>query len=233
MQECLEAYTLETLPPREARLIDPKQEKIPTPLDERGLIDVSHLIVDVKATVNQSYEWPPGLSVHHIYWPGFWYPYEKGDTRSPGTFRNLPIHKALVLRTFENWLHLVTLPPKIPEVEVMENQIEAWTVAKELFKAARKTVQWQRLARRRRELIAANPNIVDEGFNGEDIIGEEVMHEIFEKNFRGLETQLARQERIPAEFRLIDLETSPQRIARDLGKLVIPRSLQLVRAITN
>lgn len=221
-----------SLPPPDARLINPYTDKFDTPLDERGLVDIATLISAVKATVDSDYEWSSGVSVHHFYWPGSNYPYDSSSaTYNKSTFRNLPIHKGLVLREFENWLHLTTLPPPMPDEEIRRHRVESWIVARDLFKMARKTVRWERQTRRRRELIAKNPHIVAEGFNGEDVIGEEIMQEILDKNFRGFERQLHRNERIPAEFRLVRLDTTPDKIARRLGQVVMPRTLLLAKMI--
>ena len=211
------------LPPIEFRRLAPG-EKIPTPTDERGLIEIDRLIADLNKTIDPAYEWPKGLSVHHFYWAGNKYPYVRDVTHAhnPAYFCNLPIHKGLLPRVFENYLHLITEEPPVPDQEVREYRVEAWQVAKDLFKSARKTIQWERRARRRRELVARNPAILADEFNGEDIIGEEFMHTMLEKNFHQLERQMHRNARIPREFRLLDFEASPRTIATALGKLVIP-----------
>jgi hypothetical protein len=113
----------------------------------------------------------------------------------------------------------------------MDYRVDAWRVARDLFKTARKTVQWERMVQRRRKLIAENPTIVPEGFNGVDIIGEEIMQEVLERHFRVFELQLTRQDKIPEELRIVDLSGSPSEVAASLGKLVAKPSLRLVRSI--
>jgi hypothetical protein len=225
----------ESLPPPDARLLDPYrsgEDLLPTPTDERGLVNIPQLIADVKSTVDPSYEWAGGLDVHHFYWYASLYPYTKGDSnQNPAFFRNIPVHKGLVPRSFHEWLHVVTEPPPVPKPEVMQYRIEAWMVARDLFKMARQTVQWEKKQRRRRERVANNPEILREEFNGEDQIGEEVMHEVLEKNFRGFERQLERQGRIPEEFRILDISGTPKKVATNLGKLVARPSLYLADVI--
>lgn len=220
------------LPPRDLQLIDPHKEKIDTPVDARGIIDISQLVTNVKATVDSSYVWPDGLSVHHLYWPGSAYSHENDENAvDASVFRNLPIHKALLPRVFENWLHRITLPPDVPDPEVMQYRIEAWNIAKDLFQSARETVLHDKLTRQRRAYITTNPEVLKAEFNGEDRIGEEYIQSEYEKNFRGWEYVCKRHERIPEEFRLLQLDGPPEVLARNLGKLVVPRSLQLVRAV--
>lgn len=46
------------LPPRDLWLFDPETDgKIPTPLNEYGLVDADELIDTVKSTVDPSYKW--------------------------------------------------------------------------------------------------------------------------------------------------------------------------------
>ncbi len=224
------------LPPRQLQLRDPaKWEDMILPeeyTDDRGLIVPSQLIEVVKGSVDPTYEWPDGLSIHHLYWPASWYSYE--DTpdcrRSSGTFRQLPIHKALLPRVFENWLHAITVPPNVPEPDVIQFRIDAWNVAKDLFQTARETIAHEKLARRRRAYVATNPHVLKTDFNGFDKIGEEYIQEEYERNFRGWDQILERYEEIPEEFRLIEIDQPIDVIAKSLGKLVAPKSLVLTRA---
>ena len=102
-----------TLPPEDVRLIDLSYlrcHKIPTPVDERGIVDTDRLIADVNATIDPSYRWSRQLSLDHLYWPGTWY-----DGTSIGArFRQLTINKAIVPRVWENWKHAITEPPALP-----------------------------------------------------------------------------------------------------------------------
>lgn len=234
------AYTGDPgLPPRRFLVdIDTSRPKdfyhsIETPTDERGLVDIPELIKIVKGCVVSNYVWPEEPSVHHFYHPASNYPHvpDVGERNNPSVFRNLPIHKGLVPRQFENILHWVVKEPSIPSAEVRQYRVDAWSVAKDLFKMARDTVQWEKKAERRRKLVASNPEILKEEFSGEDIIGEEIMEEVFARNFRGLEYQLQRHEQIPREFHLVDLGASPQELAKGLGKLVVPGAMKLVNAV--
>lgn len=60
------------LPPRELWLFDPSTETelLPTPLDERGLVDMVGLIAVMKTTIAPGYEWTsPFTDEHHLQWP--------------------------------------------------------------------------------------------------------------------------------------------------------------------
>jgi len=221
------------LPPLDVQLIDPRKDKIDTPIDDRGLIDVTALVREVKATIDPSYEWPTRVGVHHFYWPESSYLGAQGEKPEyhPATFRDLPINKGLVPRVFENWLHKITNPAALPDEEVMYYYTEAWFVAKRLFESARNVVQWERKARRRVVHLMEDPSILPSDFNGEDIVGNEIILETLSKHFRGVDMQLERLHEIPQEFRLLEPHNFSVANASTLGKLVVPRSLRLVKAV--
>lgn len=224
------------LPPRDAWLIDPHKDKLDTTTDDRGLVIVPDLIQAVKETIDPTYEWSSTgpNDRHHLYWPETAYsrwnsPLGIGD---PATFRNLPIHIALVPRVFHNWLHTITRPPELPGAEIMALRVESWRVARGLFIAARKVYAHERLAYKRRENIANNAIQLRDDCEGEDAIGEEYIQDVFAKNFTSWEYQYERNEKLPEEFRVHGIEDArPAELAKPLGKLVGPRALYLVPTI--
>jgi hypothetical protein len=217
-----------SLPPKDAFLYLPKtySERIPTALDHNGVVDMHATIDAVKECIDPAYVWDNEKSLHHFQWPDSWYSVhrENGDY-VPSNFRNLPISTGLVLREFENVLHRVTLPPPVPDREVMQYRIESWQVVKNLFSAARKTVQWQKIQKKRREFISNNPSVLKEGFNGQDVIGEEIMFEILDKHFSSYESLLEKQESIPEEHRILDISGPPQLVAKRLGRLAAKKKI--------
>lgn len=227
------------MPPRHFQLRDPtKWEDMILPeeyTDDRGLIVPSQLIELVKESVKPDYGWPRVFSTHHLYWPAAWYSFDDNPNPhySSGAFRQLPIHKARLPRVFENWLHVITVPPPVPEPEVMQYRIDAWRVARDLFRTARETVRHERLAFRRRAYIAANPEVLREEFNGIDKIGEEYIQDAFERNFRSWDKILERYEEIPEEYRLTPIDQPVESIATNLGELVAGQSLILTKAASS
>lgn len=218
------------LPPQEVWLINPKRDKFETPVDDRGFVDVPVLIQAVKDSIDPEYEWPTNLSVHHLYWKEEWYS-SSFIGMNAQKFRELSIHKALLPRVFENWLHATTIPPDVPHPELMQARIKSWAVASDLFHSVRNAVQWERLARRRAMFVSANPEVLPKDFNGEDIIGKEVLAEIMAKNFGGIEIHLERLQAIPEEDRLIDPELGHEQLAIRLGKIIVPGYQKLTSAV--
>lgn len=220
------------LPPVQFRLLDPKKGKIETPLDTMGLVAIPKLITAVKATISPEYKWTRPCDVHHFQWPGNLYPYYPGRDRvNPDAFRELPIHKGAAPRDFHNWLHLITIPPPLPDEEVMRYRIEAWHVAEELFGEVRNVVRWERRMRRRALQLSRRPDTLPKGFNGVDLIGREIMTEVLASNFKGMERHLARLDTIPEEHRLFEPTDSPAALASALGRIVVPRSMMLTNAV--
>lgn len=216
------------LPPREFwRLPD---EPIETPVDERGIVDIERLVEQVKSTIDPEYTWHQADSTHHFYWPAALYPHEEKwtsdkKTYSTGRFRELPIHKGELPREFENWLHLVTLPPAVPDREVMQYRTEAWRVAVNLFSSARRVVLWEKRAEKRSNYVRRHPEVIM--FDDEDMFAREYIADIIDKQFRGVERHMSELERVPPEFRLVEPCDSPQELATSLGRFVARRSLQL------
>jgi hypothetical protein len=218
----------EHLPPPEFWLIDPKKDKFPTPVDDRGLVDIHRLIQEVKLTVDPEFNWPTYSGIHHFYWPEESYQYDKTTLVNPQAFRDIAVHKGRIPRVFENWLHIVTLPPKQPSPEVMHYRMEAWRTAINLFYNAQQTIWWRRRAKNRAQLLEQNPHIVD----GEDIIGAEFIDEVLVTHFDGLDKHLERHWRLPTEFQIIRESEPVEAIAAKLGKLIVPRAIPLIRAVT-
>lgn len=217
------------LPPQEFRLLPPG-ERIETPVDDRGIVDVGKLIDAVKSTIEPGYEWRGPDSTHHFEWPAFRFSYDDvwvsdGKVYSAGRFRDLPIHKGELPREFENYTHEITHWPLVPSREVMQYRIEAWRVAASLFKSARRVVLWEKRAKKRASYVERNPEVLsyDEG----DIFAAEYMEDIIDKHFRGVERHMSELERVPPEFRLVEPADSPRELATQLGRFVGKRSLKL------
>lgn len=111
-------------------------ERLPTPLNDIGLVDKPKIIKLVRGTLNSAYMWPSELDdEHHYQWPRKIYPYdsdatishqmEDGETLTlpinPYEFRNYALNKTYWPRTFHNWAHKVTEQPPLPSLEVMYN----------------------------------------------------------------------------------------------------------------
>lgn len=228
-----------SLPPRRFLVgidtLKPKDyyHSLRTPVDERGLVDIPATIALVKGLVVTEYVWPEKVNVHHFFHPERWYPdmKERSNQHNPRVFYNLPIHKGLVPQQFHNLLHWALKPSKPPHKEVRSYRVEAWKVAHNLYKMAQETMAWEEKAEQRRQMVAANPTVLKPEFNGEDIIGEEVIQEIFDRNFQGLAEQFKRQSQLPEEFRLVEIDATPQHIAGQLGRVVSYGALRLVDTI--
>ncbi|HEU4830780.1 MAG TPA: hypothetical protein VFS65_01245 [Candidatus Saccharimonadales bacterium] len=185
------------LPPPEVVVADlHKNYPIETPLDERGLVDVPKLLVEMSKTVDPNYDWRSQFNdVHHLQWPNRWYDDEDKEFETtlvnPNEFRSLAIGKWVLPRVLHNWIHKVTEPPKIPDMDTMHYRIEAQRVTTSLFLTAR-----------------SSKRIWRSKFLTEKQIQNQLM-----QRFDTFSTQLEDAKSVPANFQLIDLpERSPQNI---------------------
>lgn len=229
----------EGVPPQEFLTIDLSRpdvhyQSVPTPTDDRGLIIVDELVETVLEYVDPDYDWPAYTSHHHAYNHEAWYPNfpEMGD-ENPYRFRNLPVHLLRVPRQFENLVHWVTEPAPVPEPEVRIYRVEAWRVASSLFEKAYALEHWEWLEAARQNQVAVNPDILRPDFNGEDIIGNQIIEDAFERHFRTMSEFAARNASIPEEFRVIESadpsQTGP--IIAALRAIVSHQALNLVPVI--
>ncbi|PLS81748.1 hypothetical protein CYG49_01210 [Candidatus Saccharibacteria bacterium] len=212
----------EWLPPRDALLIDPTKEKIPTPVDANGLVIVSQLVRDVRATVDPSYEWPTLFpDDHHLYHYHADYPsIEEPGRVNPRVFCNLPINRRMMPRNFHNLIHLVAERPAVPSEEVMAYRIQAYEISRGLFVSARWLIQLERMAERR--LRQARQNEID----GREVCLKGLRVSI-DRHRANIDRHLELVQTIPPELHIvpIDSEQRVERIARNLGKFVAKKRI--------
>lgn len=131
--------------PSSVRLWAPeKHERLETPLDNLGRVDLDRLVALVKTTVQEGYKWEsPFVDVHHLQWPSAYYALDQNPVAAE--FRELTRRKAVFPRLFHNWTHAVTLPPPVPSIDVMHSSINAHRAALKLASTARLAVSLMRL----------------------------------------------------------------------------------------
>ncbi|MFZ1258190.1 MAG: hypothetical protein WAQ25_01850 [Candidatus Saccharimonas sp.] len=187
------------LPPQDAWLHNPFiSGRIPTPTDERGLVDFRTLIATVDATVDPAYTWPSDKNdIHHLQWPKARYGFSFGTQVDGIQFRNLAVRQAVIPRTFHNWLHAVTLPSEVPSQEIMAYLIEAERVTKQLFRIASLSVRLERF-----------------GTLTEGILHDRLMQQ-YDRFWECLEEAAS----VPSEFQLIDISTMTPASPEDLRVL--------------
>lgn len=129
---------------------------VPTETDERGFVDYRWLLAYVHSLVPPSHTWVGKLDVHHLQWTGASYQpehfEEHDDPTIPDQFREMPFHKLLIPRDLHDLIHIVTLPPPLPEYEQMERRVTAYNTAIKLFHAAKQAIE---VATREERLIPA------------------------------------------------------------------------------
>jgi hypothetical protein len=223
------------LPPRSAWLVNPEEQKLDTPLDEFGRVDILKTVNLLKGSLDESYIWPRvSLNPHHFQWEDSLYGYtavHAGDMRVvPAAFCDLPTRKGRLPRVLENWLHIVTIAPPVPEIEVMYYSVEAWEVARGLFYHSSEGKLLERRAKRREALLEERPETLSPAAGGVDREGQRYFRDQREADRRGRTQYLERLLEIPPEFRLVQPNTSPRRVADKVGRLVLKGSHLLSHA---
>ena len=143
-----ELSTQSNLPPQDVWVIK-SNERIDTPTDEFGIVNVPKLVAVVLGMVDPSHKWSPELDIHHFEWEASLYPHQPElGVGNPAHFRNIGVLKALVPKDFHALIHRFTIRPGVPDEEVMRHKAEAWDVAKDLFESMREAIQLERKARR-------------------------------------------------------------------------------------
>lgn len=162
--------------------------KLRMPIDDRGFVKIEEAIAKVKDLFWEDYDWPITAEhlkpdIHHFYTDGEYYKpkYWDGDTTA-FIFRELPVNKGKMFRSYHNVWHSVMNTVTIPPRENMAAQIEGWRVAVELFSAAVETVEGRGWFHARREDIRKNPSRLSRG-RTYDEIGEEYLLSNFQSNF--------------------------------------------------
>lgn len=234
MNEQLENDKISCLPPKDVRLLT-DDDKIITPIDERGLVDIPLLIREVKQSVHSSYEWPVDeTNVHHFYWPAVQYPHVEFENIGVNTaqFRNQAINKGRLPLLFHNWLHRVTVPPPVPEIKVIEYSTEAWNVTRSLFYSVKNARHWQRKSERIKSINLHYESVHTcraREFNDIDI---DAIEHIMDKHFIGIEECREKLGKVHPEFQLISPNDTFEDMVRYLGKIMAPSALTLTRFAT-
>lgn len=215
------------LPAEEFRLIG-NDFMINTPVDDRGLVDISEHIRLVKMTLSPDINWINQTNnIHHFYWPAHIYNNSDDNQTKEIKFRNLPVHKGLIPVQFHNWMHRISIPPEIPSAEVIDYRLESWFVADKLFQAVR---QYKRQDRslRKHYLNRSNDSEIDDM----ETIEKELVSDLYIKFFDKYPKLHDKLFQIPKEFRLVDPEKSFDQLNKDLGKIAGSNALTLKRLVT-
>lgn len=116
---------------------DPRQ-KMETPLDECGLVDIRELVNGVRSYVVEDYVWQGKDSKHHICWErnAFTEPNPSvRDIEIAREFRGIELHQIDLPRDYHDLLHEVTIPVTPPDEEVMRLRIDEWKIVCDLFRS--------------------------------------------------------------------------------------------------
>lgn len=184
-------------------------EVIDTIQGSLGLVDIQATVVALQK-VSGTREWKKRPDVHHIYWPERSYP-KKTRYRE---FRELPINKVALPRDFHDFLHVFSIPPDIPEEDLMNYQIISHDSAKVMFESAQIIIQRQREIDR---LLGKRPG--RENLSG----GIKSRKKAISNNKQRFNYARDIYSSVPCEARAlsVDLDAGLGVVARQLGRFVL------------
>lgn len=123
---------------------------IPTQTDDRGFVDYGWLLGYIDSLVSKEHIWEGRLDIHHLQWEANAYEPihfmdqtiddKPIDPTVPHEFRENPFHKLLIPRDMHDLIHVVTLPPEVPDYEQMKRRVDAYSIAVSLFQKAKQTL---------------------------------------------------------------------------------------------
>lgn len=201
------------LPPPDYWLFDPKSERIPVPVDSRGLVDAVQAARFLRSIIAPEYQWRFRSDRHHEYHEAEDYRYQ--DEKS---FRNLPINIIRLPQDAHALWHYVFDKPQKPDQELMYYMGLAFRVTVGTFQDASEII---RLERHKKRLI-----------KGEFLPRKGEIRTIESRNRgidfhkRRLERRLEIYETLPPEHVLAEIRTgaTPRNIAAELGSLAFVRT---------
>lgn len=253
-----ETQSTRRLPPAEAwnepeKWIDtetglalPGVKKIILPTDDRRFVKTDAAVEYVLDTLFKTgYEWnfdyddpETRPDEHHFY-------YERADYSSranngslvPYKFRRLPTLIGRMPRQLHNAFHDLTVRPEIPEIEAMQNYIDAYALAynafKNLFDTAKITVEAMKMFPQRRQDVALGRVIPK---TEDDYIGEEYMRSFFKEHFSAysdaVDAFIATENKdiIYPDYSSIE-KAKPHQVVSKLGRVVSRTCIDYVTAV--
>jgi len=120
-----------------------KEYAVDTPVNpETGIVDHEALIRLVGSFVLDSYQWKaPFFDEHHLHWYKNLYANHKTNPALALEFRNQATNKIWIPRQWHDTAHVLTLPSKVPEYEVMRDAVKDFRRKNYLYTIATSAIE--------------------------------------------------------------------------------------------
>jgi hypothetical protein len=206
-----------------------------TPVDERGVVDYRAFVELVSSQVSPDYKWKaPFFDSHHLhYYRDRYEPKYHNGSEIPRKFRGLPIHQIWTARGFHFFAHVATVPSDVPEMDVMEEDINTVDDAHELYMLADQA--YDLMARKDRSVPWQNGLVIDTTLRRTisakmyDERRKEFIGELEDRFSRGLSPDLTKLTTVKLEH-ITSVEDSLPRIRRAFGEIVLKNGNKKRRA---
>jgi len=171
---------------------------------------------------------------HHFYYDEEMYrPEHHNGNKIPYQFRNLPVLVGRMPRLFHNVLHAVVERPEMPEMDAMEEYVDAYLVAhaafKRLFLTAKQTVSASQMFAVRRSAVEQKV-VIPRTEDDADV--ERYLMEFFRKHFSSYSdaidafNETKGKEIVYQEYQNVKV-TRPRVVVQKLGHVVSRKSFQV------
>lgn len=196
---------------------------LPAPLDDRGVVDIFATVEQALSLVDPDYIFPKEhCDVHHFVWERAKYLASRHDgSQIPNQYREVPFHKGYLPRQLHNFIHATVAPPPVPALEVMQERVESYELARRLFSTARLALRFERTPLEKLPL--------KKRWRRERLLEEDAMREVLRKLQGRYESEL---DTIPEGTEFIDLHDIRERpiteAATHLGRVAARDSVNLL-----
>ncbi|HEX7368143.1 MAG TPA: hypothetical protein VF261_00620, partial [Candidatus Saccharimonadales bacterium] len=207
------------LPPKEYWLVNPYENPIVAPTDERNVVNPRQVLELGRGSVGAGYAWLTNMTRDdHSHWPESAYKAaaHKLDSLLPIVFRDLPPNKVRWPWGFERWKHRLMIPSDFPDLETMHMSVEAWHSAESLFESIIEATRLEKLRRNRRDSLRTGTGRARPRF-ADDREAEGYFVEALADKSKGVALGLERHVRIPAAYRFIEPGDTVRDVARKLS----------------
>jgi hypothetical protein len=195
-------------------------EPFQTPTDQYGLVRVKPLEKIIDGTFPEPSDrldaslYPNN---HHLYWPARWYEtshdYPSAVQSARTAFRNHPLNQLRIGHGAHQRLHDVTIPPPMPEDDVMYLRLKYMQFGRAAFIASRYVIRLDRELRRLRGELPSQ---------GERGMAESRRKGIY-RNLKTYEESIEELAAVPPELHIVsvDPQQSLRTVATRLGLLFV------------
>jgi hypothetical protein len=208
--------------------------------DDRGFINPDEVVEQVEDMFFwKDYNWPFNVSDpetapddHHFYYTEAEYsPQQNSGSDIPSGFRELPTVIGRMPRQFHNVFHDLTVKPRMPDIEAMEEYHASYKLAHRAFKnlitSAKKTSQASHMFTLRQRALYEGKVMPSDP---DDVVVKEMMRDFFSKHFAAYSRSIDEVMTLPERMLILPNmdgmhQHKPHLVMKKIGKFIVQNSI--------